>query len=210
MEIISNKIDGANAEIKAVISIDEVNANVEKIAKELSKTANIQGFRKGKVPVAIIKQQYGEKLVQDAESEALREVLNKGLAELEIDNSALIGEPIISKFDKSDDKIEVAVKVAMRPEIEMGDYASLVKDFEKPTATDEEIDARIKELSNNFAEMVDVEEDRPLEKGDFALFDFEGSVDGELFDGGSAKDYSLEIGSNQFIPGFEDQMIGMN
>ena len=200
MEIISNKIDGANAEIKAVISIDEVNANVEKIAKELSKTANIQGFRKGKVPVAIIKQQYGEKLVQDAESEALREVLNKGLAELEIDNSALIGEPIISKFDKSDDKIEVAVKVAMRPEIEMGDYASLVKDFEKPTATDEEIDARIKELSNNFAEMVDVEEDRPLEKGDFALFDFEGSVDGELFDGGSAKDYSLEIGSNQFIP----------
>jgi trigger factor len=210
MEIISNKIDGANAEIKAVISIDEVNANVEKIAKELSKTANIQGFRKGKVPVAIIKQQYGEKLVQDAESEALREVLNKGLAELEIDNSALIGEPIISKFDKSDDKIEVAVKVAMRPEIEMGDYASLVKDFEKPTATDEEIDARIKELSNNFAEMVDIEEDRPLEKGDFALFDFEGSVDGELFDGGSAKDYSLEIGSNQFIPGFEDQMIGMN
>jgi len=209
MEIISNKIDGANAEIKAVISMDEVNANVEKIAKQLSKTANIQGFRKGKVPVAIIKKQYGQKLVEDAEAQALREVLDKGLAELKIDNSALIGEPVISNFDKSDDKIEVTVKVAMRPEIELGDYASLVDEFEKPTVTDEEVDQRIKELAKNFAQMEDVEEDRPLEKGDFALFDFEGSIDGELFEGGSAKEFSLEIGSNQFIPGFEDQMVGM-
>jgi len=209
MEIKTNKIDTANAEIEATISMDEVNANLEKIAKSLSKTANVQGFRKGKVPVAIIKKQYGEKLIQDAEAEALRDVLNKGLDEMSISNDSLIGEPNISKFDKSEDKIEVAVKIAMRPTIELGEYASMVKDFDKPEVTDSEVEDRIKEISASNAPMVDVEDDRGLEKGDFALFDFEGSVDGELFDGGSAKGHSLEIGSNQFIPGFEDQMIGM-
>ncbi|HIP54757.1 MAG TPA: trigger factor, partial [Sulfurimonas autotrophica] len=119
MEIKSNKIDGANAQIEATISMDEVNANVEKIAKQLSKTANVQGFRKGKVPVAIIKKQYGQKLVEDAEAEALREVLTKGLEELGIDSASLIGEPTISKFEKGDDKIEVTIKIAVRPEVNL-------------------------------------------------------------------------------------------
>jgi len=189
--------------------MDEVNAKLDKIAKSLSKTANFKGFRKGKVPVAIVKKQYGEKLVQDAEAEALKEVLSSGLNEMGISNESLIGEPNITKFDKSDDKIEVAVKIAMRPEIELGDYASMVKDFDAPEVTDAEVEDRIKEIASSQAPMVDVEEDRPLAKDDSALFDFEGSVDGKLFDGGSAKDFSLVIGSGQFIPGFEDQMIGM-
>ena len=209
MEIKSNKINGANAEIEAVISMDEVNANVEKIAKSLSKTANVQGFRKGKVPLAIIKKQYGEKLVQDAEAEALRGVLEKGLEEMEISNDSLIGEPTISKFDKSEDKIDVVVKIAMRPTIELGDYENMVEEFTKPAITDAQIEERIKSLAESTAPMVDVEEDRAVEKDDTAVFDFEGSVDGKLFDGGSAKDFSLVIGSGQFIPGFEDQMIGM-
>ncbi|MCD6259330.1 MAG: trigger factor [Helicobacteraceae bacterium] len=209
MEIKSNKINGANAEIQAVILQEVIDANLEKIAKQLSKTANVQGFRKGKVPVAIVKKQYGERLDQDAEAEALREVLNRGLEELAIANESLIGEPNISQFDKSDDKIEVTVKVAMRPEIELGEYASLVKEFEKPAITDEAIDERITELAQAQAPYVDVEEDRALVGGDTAVIDFEGSVDGELFEGGAAKDFSLRLGSGQFIPGFEDQVIGM-
>jgi trigger factor len=209
MEIKSNKINGANAEIQAVILREVIDANLEKIAKQLSKTANVQGFRKGKVPVAIVKKQYGERLVQDAEAEALREVLNKGLEELAIASESLIGEPNISQFDKSDDKIEVTVKVAMRPAIELGEYASLVKEFEKPVITDEAIDERITELAQAQAPYVDVEEDRALVDGDTAVIDFEGSVDGELFEGGAAKDFSLRLGSGQFIPGFEDQVIGM-
>jgi trigger factor len=210
MEIVSNKINGANAEIKATISMDIVNANIEKIAKGLTKTANVQGFRKGKVPVAIIKKQYGERLVQDAEAEALRDVLDKGMADMEIASESLIGEPTIPQFDKSDDKIEVTVKIAMRPSIELGDYEAMAKEFDKPVADDEAIEARIKELAASTTPMVDVEEDRALESGDTAVFDFEGSVDGKLFEGGTAKDFSLEIGSGQFIPGFEDQMVGMN
>jgi len=209
MEIKSNKIDGANAEISATIPMDEVNANIEKIAKQLAKTANVQGFRKGKVPVAIVKKQYGEKLVQDAESEALRKVLNTGLDELAIANDSLIGEPNITKFDKSDDKIEVAIKVAMRPVIELGDTAALVPAFEKPAVSDAEVDDRIKVLADNQAPLVDIKRNRAMKKGDVAVIDFEGSIDGELFEGGAATDFSLELGSGQFVPGFEDQLIGV-
>jgi trigger factor len=209
MEIKSNKINSANAEIEAVISMDEVNANIEKIAKQLSKTANVQGFRKGKVPVAIIKKQYGEKLVQDAEAEALREVLNKGLEELEIANESLIGEPNITKFDKSDDKIEVAVKVAMRPTIDLKDADSLVPDFKKPEVSDKDVDARIKELAETSAPLEDIKRNRKMKLGDTAVIDFEGFVDGEPFEGGKAENFSLELGSGQFIPGFEDQLVGV-
>jgi len=209
MEIKSNKIDGANAEITATISMDEVNANVEKIAKQLAKTANIQGFRKGKVPVAIIKKQYGQKLVEDAEAEALREVLNKGLDELGIANDSLIGEPSITKFDKSDDKIEVAIKVAMRPEIDVSKAESLVPDFTKPEVTEEEIDARIKEIAESQAPLVDIKRNRKMKEGDVAVIDFEGFIDGEAFEGGAGKDFELTLGSGQFIPGFEDQLIGV-
>jgi len=209
MEIKATKINTANAEIEATISMDEVNANVEKIAKQLTKTANVQGFRKGKVPVAIIKKQYGQKLVEDAEAEALREVLAKGLEELEISNESLIGEPNITKFDKGEEKIDVAVKVAMRPTIELADVASSVPDFEKPEASDADVMARIEDLAKNQAPLVDIKRNRKMKEGDTAIIDFEGSVDGEVFEGGTAKDFALTLGSGQFIPGFEDQLIGV-
>jgi len=209
MEIKTNKIDNANAEITATISMDEVNANIEKIAKQLSKTANVQGFRKGKVPVAIIKKQYGQKLVEDAEAEALRGVLAKGLEALEIANESLIGEPNISKFDKSEDKIEVAVKVAMRPSIELGDVAAVVPEFTKPEVADKDVEKRITDIAQSQAPLVDIKRNRKMKEGDTAVIDFEGSVDGELFEGGAGKDFELTLGSGQFIPGFEEQLIGV-
>ncbi len=208
MEIKSNKIDGANATIEATILREVIDANLEKIAKELTKTTSVQGFRKGKVPVSIIKKQYGEKLVQDAEAEALREVLSKGLEDLKISNEELIGEPNISKFDKSDDKIEVAVKVAMRPVIELGDYVSMVKDFDKPAVSDEDVDARIKDLAEAQAPLSEVTQNRKMKDGDIAVIDFEGSIDGKVFEGGTAENFELKLGSGQFIPGFEEQLIG--
>ena len=209
MEIKSKKIDGANAEISATISMDEVNAKLEKIAKQLAKTANVQGFRKGKVPVAIVKKQYGEKLTQDAEAEALRDVLSKGLEELNIANESLIGEPNISKFEKSDEKIDVVVKVAMRPEIDLGDVDALVPDFKKPEVSSEDVEKRIKDIAQQSAPLVDIKRNRMMKKGDTAVIDFEGFVDGVAFEGGKAEGFALELGSGQFIPGFEDQLIGV-
>jgi len=209
MNVTTNKIDGANATVTGTITNDEVNAKVEKIAKQLAKTTNIPGFRKGKVPVSAVKKQYGEKLIQDAEGEALRDLLAAGLKEIDVANENLIGEPQISKFDKGEESIEVEVTVAMRPEINLGDYSAMVPSYEAPTITAETVQDRIDELSMQQAELVTVEEDRALEDGDTALIDFEGSIDGELFEGGAAEGFALTLGSKQFIPGFEEQVVGM-
>ena len=209
MEIKSNKLNGANAEIQATISMEEVNNKIDKIAKNLAKTAKIDGFRKGKVPMSAVKKQYGERLVQDAEAEALRDVLDQGLKEMNIENSSLIGEPNISQFDKSDDKIEVTVKIAMRPEMDLGDYSSMVKEFDKPVVSDETVDERIKTLAESQAPLEDIKRNRKMKSGDTAVLDFEGSIDGVAFEGGKAENFALLLGSGQFIPGFEDQVIGM-
>jgi len=210
MDITTNRVNSANATISATISNDIVQNHLTKIAKELSKTANIAGFRKGKVPVAIVKKQYGDKLNQDAESQALQDILNSGLEKLEIDKDNLIGEPQIAKFDKSENGIAVIVNVAVRPEINLGDYASIVPDVAKPSVDEEAVTKRIEEMAEAQTPYVKIKRKRKLADGDMALIDFVGTLDGEEFKGGSAENFSLKIGSGQFIPGFEEQMIGMN
>jgi len=210
MEFKTKKIDGANAEITATLVQTDIDANIERIAKQLAKDAKIDGFRKGKVPVSAVKKQYGEKLVQDAEAEELRKVLDLGLKDLGYEADALIGEPQISKFDKAEDKIDVAVTVALRPEINLDGYADIAPETKKPKVTAKAVTDRIQEIAQSQADFVNVEEDRALIDGDTANINFEGSIDGELFEGGAAEEFALTLGSNQFIPGFEDQVIGMS
>lgn len=209
MQITTNKIDSANAKINAAITRNTIDANIEKIANQLSKDVKIAGFRKGKVPVSAVKKQYGERLVQDAEAQALRDLLNEGLRVMEIASDMLIGEPNITKFEKNDDGIDVEVTIAIRPSIDLGDYAALVPEVAKPAIDDAAVIARIEELATAQAPLVNVDEDRALAEGDTALIDFEGFVDGEPFEGGKAEGFALRLGSGQFIPGFEDQVIGM-
>ncbi|OHE12092.1 MAG: trigger factor, partial [Sulfurimonas sp. RIFOXYC2_FULL_36_7] len=210
MKIKTNKINSANAEIEAKIPKEVVEANIEKLAKKLTKTASVQGFRKGKVPVAVVKKQYGDRLVQDAEAEALREVLNKGLDELKVAMNSLIGEPNISNFVKNADSIDVTVKIAMRPEINLDNYKDMVDAFDKPLVSDEDVDARLEKIADSQGKFVDLKEKRAANNGDSTIIDFEGSIDGVLFEGGAAKEFALVLGSGQFIPGFEDQVVGMN
>jgi trigger factor len=205
----ATKIDSANAKVEATITSEEISAAVEKLAKRLTKTAKIDGFRKGKVPASAVKKQYGEKLVQDAEGEMVRKVLSDALTEMSISNDKLIGEPQVTKWEKSGDNIEIEIKIAMRPEIDLSDYKSIVPDFKVPKITKKAVTDRIAELAQAQAPFVTVEEDRALVEGDTSLIDFEGSVDGVPFDGGKAEGFSLTLGSGKFIPGFEDQVIGM-
>lgn len=209
MQITTNKINSANAKINAAITRTTIDSNIEKIATQLSKEAKIAGFRKGKVPLSAVKKQYGERLVQDAETKALRDLLDAGLAEMGIANDTLIGEPNITKFEKNDNGIDVEVTIATRPAIDLGDYAALVPQAAKPTVEDSAIIIRIEELASAQAPLVNIDEDRALISGDSALLDFEGFVDGVAFDGGKAENFALHLGSGQFIPGFEDQVIGM-
>lgn len=210
MQMTTNKINSANAKINAAITRNTLDNNIEKIAKQLSKDAKVPGFRKGKVPMDAVKKQYGDRLVQDAEAQALRDLLDLGLKEMGIAADTLIGEPQITKFEKTDSGIEVEVTIATRPTIELGDYATMIPDVSKPVVADEAIMARIEELAGAQAPLVIIEENRPLVDGDTALIDFEGFVDGVAFEGGKAENFSLQLGGGQFIPGFEDQVVGMS
>ncbi len=209
MEIKVNRVDTANAKIECALSMDDIAKKVEKVARDASKTMKIDGFRKGKVPISVVKRRFGEKLAQDAENESLRELVDKAIKDLEITAEDLIGEPQVAKYDKSDDKIDIEINLGIKPQIELGDYVSLIPEVPEIEVSEDEISERIEGLAKAQAPFTKVEEDREVVNGDFALIDFEGFLDDVAFDGGKADGHNLEIGSNSFIPGFEEQIVGM-
>ncbi|MDY3205881.1 MAG: trigger factor, partial [Arcobacter sp.] len=210
MEFNANRVDEANAVITATVAKEMIEANLDKVAKQASKTMNIQGFRKGKVPVAVVKQRFAEKLKEDAEADAVRKVLKDGLKLLNIKNEDLIGEPTVTKFDKKEEgSIEIELSVACKPNIDLGDYKSLIPEVKDIDVDIKEIDARLTEIASSSAPLEKIARKRAVKDGDFALIDFEGFVDGVAFEGGKAEKYPLQIGSGSFIPGFEEQIIGM-
>ena len=210
MEFNANRVDEANVVITATVAKEIIEANLDKVAKQASKTMNIQGFRKGKIPVAVVKQRFADKLIEDAEADAIRKVLKDGLKSLEIKNEDLIGEPSVSKFDKKEDgSIEIELSVACKPNIDLGDYKLLVPAVEDKEIDVKEIDARLEEIAKSSAPLEKITRKRAVKDGDHTVIDFEGFVDGIAFDGGKAEKYPLQIGSGSFIPGFEEQVIGM-
>jgi trigger factor len=202
--------NSANATVSATISKEEINKNLDVIAKDAAKNMDVQGFRKGKVPVAVVKQRYGEKLLEDAQNEAIRKTFDSSLKELGIDPADLIGEPSFDKFEKNEDgSIELTMHIGVKPSVELCDYKAILPDIKSKRVTAAEIDEEIQTMAASNAPLVKVEEDRAVESGDHAKIDFEGFVDGVAFDGGKAEGYTLEIGSNSFIDNFEDQLVGM-
>ncbi len=209
MEVTAQKTDKANVKVEAKIAQSDIEKKIEKIAKQAAKQMKIDGFRPGKAPVAVVKKRLGERLTQDAEAEALRDILNQASKELELDADQIIGEPSVTKFDRGEEFIDVELKLSLRPEIEIGDVSDIVPEVKTPRVTKKEVEERIQQMAEAQAPFEPVEEDRGLQEGDLAVFDFEGFLDGEPFEGGKAEKFELRIGSGQFIPGFEEQMIGM-
>jgi trigger factor len=203
------KLDESNYKVSATIDNKDIDSKLDKLAKEASKSVKVDGFRKGKVPVAVVKKMYGEKLAQDAEGEAIREVLEAAYKEAGIEMADVIGNPTFEKFEDKGDKKEMEIIISTKPKIDLGDYSDIAPEFEKPEATEDEINEEIDNIANNFAKAKSITDDRELKDGDIAVFDFKGILDGEAFQGGSAENFELKIGSGQFIPGFEEQMIGM-
>jgi len=209
MNITATKTDAANVLVVATIDENDIEKNLDKAAKKIAKTASVDGFRKGKVPVAKIKQMYGEQLQQDAENEAVQEILEQAKKELDINTADIIADPAFKKYDKEDDKINVELTISLRPTIEAEGYKELAPKYDEPTVEDSEIEEKLKTLLENNAPYTAPAEKRALKEGDQANFDFVGKVDGVEFDGGKAEGFDLVIGSGQFIPGFEDQMVKM-
>ncbi|WP_295698209.1 trigger factor [Helicobacter sp. UBA3407] len=209
MNFTTKRTNNANAIVDGKIALKVLETKMEGVVKKIAKSVKIDGFRKGKVPAKVIKTRYKEQVEQDAQQAAIQDILESALKELGIAPNALIGNPIISKFDKGESDIELEIKLSIMPTFELDKVEEYVPEVKLKVITKAQIDERLEEIAKNRAPLSEIVEDRALQKDDTANIDFEGFIDGKAFDGGKGENFNLVIGSNQFIPGFEDALIGM-
>lgn len=195
-----------NGKLTFEIEPAKIKEGLDTAFNRVKKTLNVPGFRKGKVPRQIFNKMFGEEsLYQDALNAVLPEAYANAVAE---SNIKPVAQPEIDVESMEKDSTWVlTAKVTVEPEVKLGQYKDLEVKARSTEVTDEEVDAEIKKLQEQQAELV-LKEDQPAAEGDTVVIDFEGKVDGVAFDGGKGENYSLELGSNTFIPGFEDQLVG--
>ncbi|RNA70246.1 trigger factor [Alteribacter keqinensis] len=200
------KLEGNSGVLTIEVDKERVNTALDEAFKKVVKKVNVPGFRKGKVPRSMFEQRFGvEALYQDALDILLPQAYGEAVEETGI-------EPVdrpeidIENMEKGENLVFKAT-VTVKPEVKLGDYKGLEVEEESAEVTDEDVDSEIKQLQEKNADLVAIE-DGEVQEGDTVVMDFEGFVDGEAFEGGKAENYSLEIGSGQFIPGFEDQLTG--
>ena len=202
------KTENAN-EVKLELTIEaqKFEDAIKKVYFQSAKYFNIPGFRKGKAPINIVEKYYGKEIFyEDAFNEVVPEELEAAVKE---NNLEIVSRPDIDvkQIEKGKDLIFTAV-FQTKPEAKLGKYKGIEIPKIEYTVTDEDINHELSHMQEHNARLISVE-DRPVEKGDIVVIDFEGFVDGVAFEGGKAEGHELEIGSNTFIPGFEDQIIGM-
>ncbi|GEB76384.1 trigger factor [Sporolactobacillus inulinus] len=189
------------------VDAESFNQALDKAFKKVAKKVNVPGFRKGRVPRVLFEQRFG---VESLYEDAIDFVLPSAYSDA-IDQTGI--EPVdkpqvdIEEIGKGK-KLVLKADVTVKPEVKLGDYKGLEVEEKSTEVTDEDVAHEIKHLQERYAELV-VKEDGEIEKGDTAVIDFDGYVDDKPFEGGKAENYSLEIGSGSFIPGFEDQLIGV-
>lgn len=209
MNLQTKRLDSANAVVSGVISQDVLEQKTQDVITKIAKSVKIDGFRKGKVPAHLIQSRYKDQIDKDSKQEAVQDLLQAGLKDLGIEPQAMLGNPLISKFESKDNTIDVEIKISTTPEFSLDKVEGYVPEVKLKSVSAKEIDERLAEIAKSRAPLSEVTQDRALQKDDTAVIDFEGFVDGKAFDGGKAQNFNLTIGSNQFIPGFEDALVGM-
>ena len=207
MSVKWEKLEGNDGVLTVEVSAEEFTKALDEAFKKVAKEVSVPGFRKGKIPRGMFEQRFGvESLYQDALDIILPTVYPKAIDEAGI-------EPVdrpeidVEQIEKGKSLIFTA-KVTVKPEVKLGEYKGLEVEKLDETVTDEEVDNELKQLQERHAELA-VKEEGAIENGDTVIIDFDGYVDGEAFEGGAADNYSLEIGSGSFIPGFEEQLVGL-
>ncbi|WP_027414852.1 trigger factor [Aneurinibacillus terranovensis] len=201
------KLENNQGVLTVEVEETQVNEAIDRAFTKVVKKVNIPGFRKGKVPRKIFEARFGiESLYQDALDILLPKAYSEAVEETGIDpvdrpevdvETMEKGQPLVFK-----------ATVTVKPEVKLGDYKGLTVEPKDFAVTDESVEQELKTMQERNAELV-VVEDGAIEKGDYAIIDFDGYVDNEPFEGGQADNYQLEIGSGTFIPGFEDQLVGL-
>jgi trigger factor len=201
------KKEGNEGVLTVTVPAEKVDKAIDQAFKKVVKQINVPGFRKGKVPRQIFEQRFGvEALYQDAVDILLPEAYDEAIDEAGIKP---VDQPEINviSIEKGED-MTFEANVVVEPEVELGEYKGLEVEKQNTELTEEELQESIDHQLGHLAEMV-VKEDGAVENGDTVNIDFDGYVDGEQFEGGQAEGYDLEIGSGSFIPGFEEQLVGV-
>jgi trigger factor len=204
MQITETSTEGLKHEFKVTVGADDIAQRVESRLKELGRQVRLPGFRPGKVPITVLRQRYGtsvmgevlERAVNDSSSEAMREHKLRPALQPKVE---------IVSFNEGKD-LEYKLAVEVLPEVAPMNFAELKLERLRPDVPDAEVDSALERIARQ--QRKDAVADRPAEKGDIVVIDFTGRVDGTEFPGGSAKSQRLELGGGQFIPGFEDQLVG--
>ncbi len=204
----ANKTETNTYTLEVSISGEDFKAAILKAYNKQKKNISIPGFRKGKVPMHMVERFYGKGVFyEDALDILYPDVVSDAIKESGI-------EAVSSPYDVDvkeigEDGVEMTMKITVKPEIEVGEYKGLKAEKDDSAATAADVKKELEALQERNARIITVE-DRAVESGDITVIDFEGFVDGVAFDGGKGEDFDLTIGSGQFIPGFEDQIIGHN
>ncbi|EBB5857474.1 trigger factor [Listeria monocytogenes] len=207
MSVKWEKQEGNVGKLTFEIEQEKVKEGLDRAFVKVRKTLNVPGFRKGKVPRQIFNQRFGEEaLFQDALDILLPEVYSAAIDEAGID-PVDTPQVNIESMEKGETWVLTA-EVTVKPEVKLGDYKGLEVEKRETELTTEELEAELKQLQERQAELI-VKEDAPAENGDTVILDFEGFKDGVAFEGGQAENHSLELGSGQFIPGFEEKLVGL-
>lgn len=202
----ANKVDTNKYEVIVEVEADVFNTEVNKVYRREVKKINIPGFRKGKAPRAIIEKMYGESVFyEDAIQNLYPGALADAAEEAKLD---IVGVEDISVDEAGKQGFTFKAVVFVSPEeVDINGYEGIKVEAKSTEVTDELVNEEIEKVRDRNSRLITVE-DRPVKDGDIAVIDFEGFVDGEAFEGGKAESFNLTIGSGQFIPGFEEQIIG--
>ena len=206
MEVTETITEGLKREFKVVIAAAEIDSKVDERLKEIAPTLQLPGFRPGKVPATLVKKRFGQSLLGEVLEKSVNESSQQALDERGLRPAAQPNIEVVS-FDEGKD-LEFNLSVELMPEIEPLDYSVLKLKKLVAEANEKDIDDALSKLAEQHKGSEPISSKRASKIGDILVIDFVGSVDGEKFDGGSAEGHHLELGSNQFIPGFEEQLVG--
>ena len=207
MQVSETLSEGLKREYKVVVEAADMEAKVTNRLTEIGKEAQMPGFRPGKVPMTILRRTYGRQLLGEVLEQAVNEATTETLEKHEL-KPAMQPKIEVVSFDEGKD-LEYTIEVEVMPVFEPMDFSTLTLERKVAEIGDAELDERVDSLAQQFKEFTEADEGQAAKDGDTVVIDFEGSVDGELFEGGAAEGHSLEIGSNSFIPGFEEQLAGV-
>ena len=206
MKIDNKKLENAIVELTVAFDVDEWKETQKKALNKLAKKVKIDGFRPGKAPVAMVKARVSKgSILEEATDMILQANFVKILNDAKVEPLA---QPALNINKVSEEELEVRILVPVKPEVELGEYKGLEVKKTRVTVTKKEIEEQLTNYQSQFAEL-SVKEDGNVADGDTAVIDFEGFIDGVAFEGGKGENYPLEIGSGSFVPGFEEQLVGM-